>query len=143
MNTAPSAPAGTSSGGVPWALGLLVLLCLPFVSSVVASVAMIISGLVVRRSGPLAAENGTRAANWGATYLLLTVVAAVVHFSLLFGIPDDDPVKGRFLPIELPITLWLVLSVVHVVVSIAGLVRASDGRVLRVPSLPVWRVPSA
>ena len=41
-----------------------------------------------RRKGPLSAENGRRAANWGLTVGLVSVITAVIFFSLLF-IPED------------------------------------------------------
>lgn len=118
-----------------WGLGLLILLCVPFVSSVIASIAMVLAGASAQRSGGATAENGRRAGNWGLTYLLLTVVLLGTHFGLLFALEE---IEG-FFPFGIIIVTWGVVSVAHVVISVVGLIRASKGRVLQVWAIPFFR----
>lgn len=155
MTSAPLPPAGPlppqmpppgvrqPGGALAWGLGLLVLLCFPFASSAIAGIAMIIAGLAQRSAGGVAAENGKNAANWGATYLLITLVSVIVFFTFLFGIPDDDPVKQGFFPGGIPLVVLGVVTLIHLVVSVMGLAKGSSGQVFRVPgALPLFRSTS-
>ena len=72
--------APRQSGAVAWGLGLLAIVPFPFVSAVAASVTMAAVGRAQRKNGPVAAANGRNAANWGLTYLALSVPLIVVHF---------------------------------------------------------------
>lgn len=130
----PSAP----SGALAWGLGLLVLVCVPFVSSIAAGIAMAIAGRGLRGRGEPGASNGRHAANWGLTYLVATVVLVSLHFGLLFALTREHPVED-FFPLGIPITLWLLISLLHVVLSIVGLVRAGSGKILSPPAIPFFR----
>ncbi|WP_135849410.1 DUF7822 domain-containing protein [Serinibacter arcticus] len=129
----PPAPTGT-----PWLIGLLALVPIPFLSALVSGIVMASVGRGQRRRGGPNAENGRNAANWGLTYALLTVLLVVGHFVLLFTLARDSGVQG-FFPLGTVITLWFALSLVHVVVSIVGGLRAGAGRVFRVPAIPFFR----
>jgi uncharacterized Tic20 family protein len=127
------------SGGLAWALGLLVFAFFPFLSSVLAGIVMAVVGRSQRSKGPLAAENGRRAANWGLTYLMSTVVLIGTHFAVLFIFQDRIP--NSFFPMGIFVTAWAAISLLHVIVSIAGLIVAERGRVFRWNGLPFLRAP--
>ncbi|CAN7278093.1 DUF4870 domain-containing protein [Microbacterium foliorum] len=100
---------------------------------------MAVSGGTSRRFGGVAGENARAAANWGLTYLLVSTVLLISHFVILFSLTADSPSSG-FYPIGIPITTYFALSVFHVVLVIMGMVKASGGRVMRVPfAIPYLR----
>jgi len=137
----PPPAARPATGALPWFLGLIVLACLPFLGSVIASLTMYFVGRAQADKGPLAAENGRRAANWGLTYFVLTIVLVLTHFVLVFLV-----IGGRgsehFFPVGIPITIWGIISVGHVVLSLWGGIAALN-RVLfwgrGVPVIPAAR----
>lgn len=138
-------PAGTYPAAVPprgllpWALGLLILVPFPFVGGFASGIAMAVSGGSSRRFGGVAGENARAAANWGLTYLLVSTVLLISHFVILFSLTADSPSSG-FYPIGIPITIYFALSVFHVVLVIMGMVKASSGKVMRVPfAIPYLR----
>lgn len=138
-------PAGTYPAAVPprgllpWALGLLILVPFPFVGGLASGIAMAVSGGPSRRFGGVAGENARAAANWGLTYLLVSTVLLISHFVILFSLTADSPSSG-FYPIGIPITIYFALSVFHVVLVIMGMVKASSGKVMRVPfAIPYLR----
>lgn len=128
------------SGGLAWGLGLLVFAFLPFLSSLLAGIVMAVVGRAQRSKGPLAAENGRRAANWGLTYLVSTVVLIGSHFAVLI-IADGRIPTDTFFPIGIFITVWAAISLLHVIVSIAGLIAAERGKVFGWNGLPFFRSP--
>lgn len=126
-------------GLLPWALGLLILIPVPFVGGFASGIAMAVSGGASRRFGGVASENARAAANWGLTYLLVSTVLLVSHFVILFSLTADSP-SGDFYPIGIPITIYFALSVLHLVLVIVGMVKASGGKLLRVPfAIPYLR----
>jgi len=132
------AAAPPASTGTAWLMGLFALVPIPGVSAVAAGVVMAAVGRGQRRRGGVDAENGRRAANWGLTYALLTVLLVLGHVVLLVTLTRGAPVQG-FFPLGTVITIWFVLSLVHVVVSVVGGLRAGAGQVLRVPAIPFFR----
>lgn len=130
---APARPAST--GALPWGLGLLIFVPIPFISSIAASLAMILSARTAAQQVPSARENANRAGNWGLTYLIATLVLLGGHFSSLFV----GYTSSHFFPFGFIILTWAAVSVVHVVFSIIGLVQASQGRRVSVTGLPVFR----
>ena len=56
---------------------------------------------------------GARAASWGLTYLLATLLFLGLHFYLLFVL-DGTEATDSFFPIGIPITIWLLISVLHI-----------------------------
>ncbi|MEV4735726.1 MULTISPECIES: DUF4870 domain-containing protein [unclassified Microbacterium] len=142
---APGYPAGVypaappPRGLLPWALGLLILVPFPFVGGLASGIAMAVSGGASRRSGGVAAENARVALNWGLTYLLVSTVLVISHFVLLFALSARGPIEG-FFPFGTIITIYFALSVLHVVLVIVGMVRASAGKVMRIPfAIPFLR----
>lgn len=138
-------PAGTYPAAVPprgllpWALGLLILIPFPFVGGLASGIAMAVSGGASRRFGGVARENARAALNWGLTYLLVSTILLVSHFVILATLTADSPSSG-FYPIGIPITIYFALSVFHVVLVIVGMVKASSGKVVRVPfAIPYLR----
>ena len=132
----------TPTGAVAWFLGLVVLVCLPFVGSLLAGLLMVILGLAQRGKGSLAARNGTRAANWGLTYVLATVILVGTHFYLLWSQASDGtdtPLTEDFFPLGIPVALWAVLTLVHVVMSIWGGAVALQGKPFRGNGIPFIR----
>ncbi|MDO5498761.1 MAG: DUF4870 domain-containing protein [Propionibacteriaceae bacterium] len=131
-------PMRTPNAAMSWALGLAVfVLFIPFVSSVLAGIAMAVAGRLDRHKGPLAAENGRRAANWGLTYALATVLLGGTHFGVLFVVKSTQD----FYPLGIFLTLWGVISVVHVIVSIVGVVKANSQKLVRWNGIPFFRSP--
>lgn len=139
----PQTPAGPvphrpPSGMQSWAVGLVVLACLPFLGSVLAGAGMAVSGVLQRSSGGLARANGTGAANWGITYLAATVLLVGGHFFALYMVDTRDlEMSGWFL---IPLGLWALVSVLHVVTAIRGMLHAGRGEAFRAPgALPLLR----
>lgn len=126
-------------GLLPWVLGFLVVLPFPFVGGLASGIAMAASGGSSRRFGGTARENARAALNWGLTYLLVSTVLVVTHFVILSGLTSESPATG-FFPIGIPITLYFAISLAHLVIVIIGTVRASSGKVTRVPfAIPFLR----
>ncbi|MFP7832675.1 DUF4870 domain-containing protein [Marisediminicola sp. LYQ134] len=121
----PSAPhpAPPPTGSLYYGLGFLAFIGIPFLSVITAGIVMAAIYPSAKKKGALAAENARQAANWGYTLILLTVLTVGGHFALLFAFTRDEPVSG-FYPLGIPITLFVVVCVVHLVVIIRGLVRA-------------------
>lgn len=133
-------PVATPPRGLlPWALGLLIFIPFPFVGGLASGIAMAVSGGASRRFGGVARENARVALNWGLTYLLVSTGLLITHFVVLFTLTSDSPSSG-FYPIGIPITLYFAVSVLHVVLVIIGMVKASAGKVMRVPfAIPYLR----
>jgi len=98
---------------------------------------MIVAGIVMavvypsqKRHGGIAAENGRRAANWGLTIVALMVVIAGSYVWLsLAGEHDVSLARAA----GIPLASYIVLSIVHVVVILIGLVRANRSQVFNNP----------
>lgn len=131
------APRTPGTGTVPWLLGLLVFAVVPIVSSVIASVAMIIAGLASRKTPGLGRYNGAKAADWGLTYLLATVLLCGGHIVLLYVFAREEPVSD-FFPLGIPITAWVLISVFHVGYCIYAGVRAGQGHRVGFSGIPVY-----
>ncbi|MEV7693120.1 DUF4870 domain-containing protein [Microbacterium sp. NPDC089189] len=118
-----------STGVVSWALGFIVFVPLGLFFS---GIAMAIPYASLRRRGPVAQQNGRAALNWGLTFTLLSFVLLFLHVVLLFSLAYAAPAQD-FYPLGIPITLYGVLVLLHVVLVIVGTVRASSGKLMRVP----------
>ncbi len=133
------APAVPPRGLLPWVLGFLILVPFPFVGGLASGIAMAVSGGASRRAGGPARENARSALNWGLTYLMVSTLLIILHFALLFVLTAQAPTTS-FFPLGIPITVYFALSIVHLVVVIMGTVRASSGKVMRVPfAIPFLR----
>ena len=122
----------TPTGALSWALGFLVFLVFPFISGIISGMAMGLSYGAAAKHGGIARENGRSAANWGFTYVLLSVVLVIAHFVMLAALSGTSTARG-FFPIGLPLTVYFVISLLHIVLVIVGTVRASSGKVMKVP----------
>lgn len=132
---APSAPDQSfvgAKGTVAWAMGFLAYIPIPFVGSIITGIVMSLVGYAQRDKGALARENGRHAANWGLTYLLMTVVligGAVVTLAISTG--GGGRVPDPITPIVFTmIGIWAFpLQITHLVLTITGVVKASKGAV--------------
>lgn len=132
------APPATAAGA--WWCCLIVLAMIPGVVSLAAGGFMMAVGAAQRNQpGPHARVNGTRAMNWGLTYLISTIILAIAHITLLVAIPDGDPIKQNFLPLGIPLLLWLVHSAVFVILGIVGAVGAQQGKRVGINGIPFFR----
>lgn len=125
-------PARIPTGTLSWALGFLIFLVIPFVSGIISGAAMALSFGASAKHGGIARENARSAANWGLTYVTVSVVLLIVHIILVVGLTGGAGARG-FYPIGIAITLYFALSILHVVLVIVGTVKASSGKVMRVP----------
>jgi hypothetical protein len=119
-------------GLLPWVLGFLILLPIPFFGGLASGIAMAVSGGSSWRVGGPARENARSALNWGLTYLMVSTLLVILHFVLLFALTADSP-TSEFYPLGIPITVYFAISIVHLVLVIMGTVRATSGKVMRVP----------
>lgn len=122
-----------SSGTVAWAMGFLAFLPIPFFGSIVTGIVMALVGSAQRSKGETARRNGVRAANWGLTYLLLTVVligGAFVTVLIATGGQEGQVPAGASALIFALIGLWAFpLQLAHLIITITGTVRASRATV--------------
>lgn len=135
----PAHQPPSGNGGWAWLCGLIVVLCIPFVSSLAASALMMAVGLAQRGKGELAADNGVRAANWGLTYGIATIVLGGIHFGLLWFLTRDGSTIEGFLPFGLPILIFVLLTLVHIAVCIRGGIVATQNRSFDVNGIPFFR----
>jgi uncharacterized Tic20 family protein len=131
-----AAPPARHTGTAAWALGFLAYIPIPFVAQIVTGLVMAAVYPNHKRRGPVAQANARNAANWGLTYAVLTVV--FIGLSILFaalitnGGTTTASADVGVLPL-VPILLWMLLGLVHIVVVIVGTVQASKGAVFRFP----------
>ena len=122
----------TPTGVLSWALGFLIFAVVPVISSIVSGGAMAIAFAAAAKHGGVARENARAAANWGLTYVTATIVLVIAHIVLLLALSGSRIATG-FFPVGIPITLFGALSVLHIVLVIMGTVKASSGKIMRVP----------
>jgi uncharacterized Tic20 family protein len=129
-------PPPGQKGTAAWALGFLAYVPIPIVAQIMTG--LIMAGVYPshKKRGPLAHANARNAANWGLTYSVLTVVffglAIIFAATLTNGGTTTASGDVTVLPL-IPIALWVILSIIHVIVTIVGTVTASRGRVFRFP----------
>ena len=121
-----------SNGTVPWALGFIIFVPIPFLSALASGIAMAITYGAVSRHGGVARENARSALNWGLTFALVSTMLLFTHFILLAALTRDAPIRD-FYPFGTVITLYAVSLLAHVVIVIVGTVRASQGKVTNIP----------
>jgi len=130
----PPPPTGRFS----WALGFLAFIPIPYVSLVVAAIVM--WATYPSRStnpNPVVRDNARHAANWGITVLLVFVLCIV--YTIVMAVPEAN--RTGFFPIGGGVIGFLALSVVHLIVTIAGTVNGAT-RVFRGPGIPFLRAPA-
>lgn len=130
--------AGRQATGVSaWALGFLVLLPIPLMGPLAAGGAMVAAYGTLSVQGPLAKANAASAKRWGTIFLLVSTGLLVVQFALTIPrLVSPGPAVG-FFPLGIPITLYVVVCVIHLVVVTVGTVRAARGEVMRIPGVRV------
>ncbi|WP_103062521.1 DUF3824 domain-containing protein [Actinomyces qiguomingii] len=123
------------TAAIAWFMGLFVFAFYPGIGAIITSVIMIAVGLNCRKDPEPVRTNGTAAANWGLNYLLATVLllGSFLYYmiAILPGRGSDD-----FLPWGLPVVAWLLISLFHIIISIAFGVRASRGKVVPFRGIP-------
>jgi len=129
----PHAPAYVRplpTGRMSWALGFLAYIPIPWVNTLVTGIVMAAVYPSTRRKGvPVATENARIAANWGLTCILVMLLCLVYTFGMLvFG---SQEVKTGFLPIGWGAVAYMLLGLVHLIVTIMGTVVAGRGEVFR------------
>lgn len=125
-------PVRTPTGALSWALGFLIFLPIPFLSGIISGATMALTFGASARHGGVARENARSAANWGLTYVTLSLALMIVHFIVVVAFAGTSVGRG-FLPIGIPFIVYVALSILHVVLVIMGTVKASSGTVMRVP----------
>lgn len=125
-------PVKPSTGTLSWALGFLIFIGIPFLSGIVSGVVMASVYRSVASKGEIARQNARSAANWALTYLTVSTALIILHIIVLFAFARNEGVSG-FFPLGIPITLYFAVSILHVVLVIVGTVKASGGKVMRVP----------
>ena len=120
----PPAPP-PSSGALPYGLGFLSYIPIPFASLVIAGIVMAAVYPSMKRKGGLAAENARHAANWGLSLIMYMVLDALLFAIFLF----TSSGKTGFFPAGITVVFYLALAVAHLVVIIMGLVAANRRRV--------------
>lgn len=138
---APGQGDSTATGRTSYLLGLLAWLPVPFLSAVIAGVAMAAAYPGQRKRSPLAAENARGAANWGLTYALGVVLSVALTIVLGVATQPETPDPGT---VPWPLFLLLaipVLSVAHLVITVLGLTRTSRGEVYVPRAVPFFRAP--
>lgn len=129
MTTAARPATGVSA----WALGLLVLLPIPMLGSLAAGGAMVAAYSSLSRQGPLAKANAAAAKRWGAAFLVVSTALLVVQLVLgLIRLAQPHLFGGGFFPQGIPIVLYALVCLVHLVVVIVAMVRARRGDIVRV-----------
>lgn len=124
----------SATGASAWALGLLVLLPVPFLGALAAGGGMIAAYGSLSRQGALAKQNAARARAWGRLFLVVSTSLLVVQ--LVIGVvrmtQPSAPAAG-FLPQGIPLVLYMIVCVLHLVVVVIALRGARRGEVVRVP----------
>lgn len=122
------------TGASAWAWGLLVLLPVPLLGPLVAGGGMVASYRSLAREGEVAKANAASARRWGTTFLCVTTALLVVQLAwgLIRMTQPSAPASG-FFPQGIPITLYALTCVVHLVVVIFAVLRARRGQVVRLP----------
>ncbi len=129
----------THTGAVAWGIGFIAYIPIPFANLLISGLTQIIVGLTQRKHGGVAAQNGVRAANWGMVQVLWLVgLPVIIGLGVLTGTPTGNE-SVKFTPFfdALALTwvgLYLLLGLLHLAVTIWGLVVAKQGRMACVPA---------
>ncbi len=126
--TPPENSARPATGTLSYGLGFLALIPIPVIGIIVAGLAMAGQYAGQMAKGRIAADNGRRAANWGFT-LLCGLVLVLVLMPVLVAV-DGANHRPASLPL-VPIVLYLMLGILHLVVVVWGVVVARRGGVFQ------------
>lgn len=132
----PSSASGRATGASAWAWGLMVLLPVPLLGPLLAGCGMVASYGSLSRQGQLAKENAASARSWGLFFLVTSTALLVVQLGLgLMRMVQPSAAASGFFPQGIPIVLYVLVCVVHLVVVILAVLRARRGEVVRLPFL--------
>jgi len=120
--------AAPTAGALPYGLGFLAYIPIPYLSLLVAGIVMAAVYPSQKTKGGLAAENARHAANWGLS-LIAYIVLDFLFFAIMLATRGDD--STGFFPVGIPVVLFFALGIAHLVVIIMGLVAANKRTVLR------------
>lgn len=132
----PLIPPPGQKGAAAWALGFLAYVPIPVIAQIMTGLIMAGVYPTQRKRGPIAHANARNAANWGLTYSVMTVAlfGLALIFAVIISNGGTETVRGPVTALPaIPLLLWCVLCVVHVVVTIVGTVKATRGSVFRFP----------
>lgn len=127
-----TAPDRQATGVSAWAMGLLVLLPIPMLGALAAGAAMVAAYGSLSRQGPLAKANAAAARRWGACFLVVSTGLLVTQIAIgLIRLAAHSNDASGFLPLSIPIVLYVLVCIVHLVVTIIGTICARRGEVVR------------
>jgi uncharacterized Tic20 family protein len=124
----PQPLAAPATGALPYGLGFLAYIPIPYLSLLVAGIVMASVYPSQKRKGGLAAENARHAANWGLS-LIAYMVLDFLFIAIMLATLNED--SRGFFPVGIPILIFLALGIAHLVVIIMGLVAANKRTVFR------------
>ena len=124
----PQPLAAPTAGALPYGLGFLAYIPIPYLSLLVAGIVMAAVYPSQKTKGGLAAENARHAANWGLS-LIAYIVLDFLFFAIMLATRGDN--STGFFPVGIPVVLFFALGIAHLVVIIMGLVAANKRTVLR------------
>jgi hypothetical protein len=131
----PVAYGVAPTGAAAWGFGFLALIPVPVLGSIMTGLVMLLVGRSQRQHGPPVATVGRNAANWGLTYVVVSLLLWVGHFVLLYRFTKDGP-SSDFYPVGIPMTIWAAFTLVHLIICGVGVSRAKRGAVFAPPSIP-------
>ncbi|RWZ68113.1 DUF4870 domain-containing protein [Labedella populi] len=129
-------PPPGQKGTAAWALGFLAYVPIPIIAQIMTGLVMAGVYPTQKTRGPIAHANARNAANWGLTYSILTAVfvgLAIIFAALLTNGGTTTASAGAAALPLIPLALWVLLSILHVIVTVIGTVKASRGTVFRFP----------
>ena len=126
----PSQPA-PRSGGLPWGLGFIAFIPALPVTALAAAITMVVVGARQRRQGGIDGAVGRQAANWGLTYLLVSVLAWTVVGATIAAVETGIVDESRIYLAPVTIGAWALVHLAHFLCCLLGLVQAARGRVFR------------
>lgn len=110
------------------------LLPVPLLGPLLAGCGMVASYGSLSRQGQLAKENAASARSWGLIFLVTSTALLVVQLGLgLMRMAQPSAAASGFFPQGIPIVLYVLVCVVHLVIVILAVLRARRGEVVRLP----------
>lgn len=139
-----SAPWSIQTGAVAWGLGLLFLVPIPLLNLLLSGVTQVVVGRSLRGRNAVARENGRRALNWGLTQVTWFILPLIdwALSSVLTANGATPTGSARTVLIVGSIVVgatYVLLCVTQFLYSVHGLVRATSGRIAKLPAIPFVR----
>lgn len=129
-----TSPGREATGVSAWALGLLILIPVPMLGALASGGAMIAAYGTLSKQGELAKANAASARRWGLIFLVVStgLLVAQLVIGVVRLVTHASGAPG-FLPLGIPIALYFIVCVVHVMVVVVGTMRARRGEIVRMP----------